>query len=162
YDGTQIIKHVPPLGYILGDEGSGTYMGRRILADYLKKIMPVELAQRFRKTFPYDYAEFLNNVYGNESVRMYLAGFVPFIKENIEESYCRNLVVDSFEAFVNRNVARYPDFQKHEISFIGSVAFHFQEHLRVVLANRNLQPGVILKGPLESLVKYHLENVQHE
>lgn len=160
YDGKQIIKHVPPLGYILGDEGSGTYLGRRLLADYLKKIMPVGLAQRFRKTFPYDYAEFLNNVYKNESVRMYLAGFVPFIKENIEESYCNNLVIDSFNAFVNRNVARYPDFQKHKVSFIGSVAFHFQEQLKTVLANQNLQPGVILTDPLEALVKYHLEIVQ--
>ena len=157
YDGTQIKKHVPPLGYILGDEGSGTYIGRKLLADYLKKIMPVELAQRFRKRFPYDYGDFLNNVYKNENVRMYLAGFVPFIKENIQEAYCRGLVVESFETFVNRNVKHYPDYQKHKVSFIGSVAFYFQEQIGMVLAKENLQSGIILREPLEKLIQYHLE-----
>lgn len=157
YNGEEIIEHVPPLGYILGDEGSGTYMAKRLLADYLKEIMPVELAQHFRKKFPIDYAEFLNNVYQNENVRMFLAGFVPFLKENIGATYCRNLVVDSFEAFINRNVKRYSDYQKQKVSFIGSIAFYFQEQLKEALTKQNLQPGVILKDPLEQLIQYHLQ-----
>ncbi len=88
---------------------------------------------------------------------MFLAGFVPFIKENIEETYCRNLVVHSFEAFINRNINRYPDYQKQTVSFIGSVAFYFQEQLKEVLAKQNLQAGVILKEPLEQLIQYHLQ-----
>ena len=157
YNGAEITKHVPPLGYILGDEGSGTYMGRKLLADFLKKIMPDELAEQFRKMFPMDYSEFLNNVYRNENVRMFLAGFVPFLKENVDEKYCQDLVLDSFLEFIKRNVACYPDFFEYKVSFVGSVAFHFKEQLTVALAKQNLQTGVILKEPLEQLIQYHLK-----
>jgi len=156
YDGKQMIKHVPPLGYILGDEGSGTYLGRRLLADYLKNIMPDKLVERFSAMFPMNYPEFLNSVYQNENVRMFLAGFVPFLKENIEEQYCQDLISDSFKAFIDRNVACYPGFERHQVSFTGSVAFHFQEQLKAELGKQNLQAGVILKEPLEQLVQYHI------
>jgi N-acetylglucosamine kinase-like BadF-type ATPase len=157
YDGKIISAHVPPLGYILGDEGSGTYLGRKLLADFLKGIIHEELGKKFEKMFPQDYSEFLNNVYKNENVRMYLAAFVPFLKENIEDEYCRNLVAESFEDFIRRNVSCYTEFNKYQVSFIGSVAFHFQEQLKAVLAKQNLVAGVILKEPLENLIQYHLE-----
>lgn len=157
YDGRVIKEHVPPLGYILGDEGSGTWMGKRLLADYLKKIMPEKLARQFGTIFPLDYSAFLSNVYQNENVRMFLAGFVPFLKNNINEEYCLDVISDSFEAFIERNVACYPGYRKYQVSFTGSVAFHFQEQLKTVLAKQNLQPGIILKEPLEKLIQYHLQ-----
>lgn len=157
YDGDKISAHVPPLGYILGDEGSGTYLGRRLLADYLKGIIPEELSGRFREMFPQDYSEFLSNVYQNENVRMFLASFVPFLKENINDEYCLNLVACSFEDFIRRNVNCYANFNKYHVSFIGSVAFYFQEQLKAALTKQNLLAGVILKEPLEKLIQYHLE-----
>ncbi len=157
YNGTEITMHVPPLGYILGDEGSGAYLGRRLVADYLKKIMPGELSVRFREQYRPDYFDILSNVYHRENPNRFLAGFVPFIKENIEKEYCINMVKEAFDAFISRNVIQYSGFEKLPVCFVGSVAFYFQEQLEKVLHTRDLIPGVVIKEPLLKLIQYHVQ-----
>ena len=159
YDGEKIISHIPPLGFILGDEGSGAVLGRKLVGDYLKKQMPEQLAEKFRKKFPYEYADFLNRVYRQEKPNRFLATFVPFLKDTIEEEYSSNLLEKSFEEFIARNVAAYPDYNSLPISFVGSVAFYFQEQLEKVLEEKHLQQSIILKEPLEKLTDYHLEQL---
>lgn len=156
YNGKEIVAHVPPLGYILGDEGSGANLGQQLIGDYLKKTMPAELARLFQKKYPINYSEFINRVYWQERPNQFLADFVPFLSENIQNDYCKNLVENSFDSFVSRNVAQYPDFEKHSICFVGSVAYYFQEQLKGVLLKRNLIPGIILKEPLLKLMEYHM------
>lgn len=162
YDGKKIVAHVPPLGYILGDEGSGANLGQQLIGDYLKSTMPVKLIRLFQKKYSMNYSEFINRVYWQERPNQFLADFVPFLSENIQNDYCQNLVENSFDSFISRNVAQYPDFEKYPICFVGSVAFYFQNQLKKVLLKRNLIPGIILKEPLLNLLKFHLQNDNHE
>jgi glucosamine kinase len=159
YNGSSIEEHVPPLGFILGDEGSGAVLGSKLAGDYLKGIMPKDLAQKFQKQFPYTYAEFLENVYKKEKPNKFLAQFVPFLNENKNEHYCRNLVEHAFDEFIQRNVKQYTGFNKLKISFVGSVAWYFQEQLKAVLNRNELKLGHVLKEPLNGLVQFHLNKI---
>jgi len=158
YDGKNITAHVPPLGFILGDEGSGAVLGRQLVGDYLKKTMPSELQHLFQQKYPLEYADFLNRVYRQEKPNQFLAGFVPFLSENIQHEYCKHLVENAFDAFIGRNVVQYPGYKKDPICFVGSVAFYFQKQLKNVLLRRKMVPEIILKEPLLNLVKFHLQN----
>jgi glucosamine kinase len=158
YDGKTITAHVPPLGFILGDEGSGAVLGRQLVGDYLKKTMPAELQRLFQQKYPLEYAEFLNRVYRQEKPNQFLAGFVPFLSENIQHQYCKNLVESAFDSFISRNVTQYSGYEKQPICFVGSVAFYFQEQLKNVLLKRQLVPGIIVKEPLLKLMEFHLQN----
>ncbi len=161
YNGTEITEKVPPLGFILGDEGSGAVLGRKLLGDYLKGLMPDRLSEKFQTQFPFSYPEMLERVYKTEKPNKFLARFVPFLKDNIEEEYCRVLLEQSFDEFVRRNIMQYKNYGEQLVSFVGSVAFYFQDQLRNVLARRNLKSGLIVKEPLEGLIEFHL-NKQNE
>jgi len=156
YDGDNIVEHIPPLGFILGDEGSGAVLGRKIVADYLKGIMPENISMKFQKQFPLNYAGFLENVYKNDKPNKFLAQFVPFLYNNINENYCCEIVEKSFNEFIKRNVKWYTNYSELRISFIGSVADYFGEQLKLVLKNNELKLGTILKEPLEGLVQFHI------
>jgi N-acetylglucosamine kinase-like BadF-type ATPase len=156
YDGEKIVEHVPPLGFILGDEGSGSVIGRKLVGDYLKGIMPVKLKEKFSSRLKIEYADFLEAVYKKEKPNKFLAGFVPFLSENIEHEYCKNIIVQSFGEFVERNILQYTGYEKMRICFVGSVAYYFEEQLVFVLKKNGLKPGIILKEPLDGLIKFHL------
>lgn len=157
YNGKEIIEHVPPLGFILGDEGSGAVLGRKLVADYLKRLMPDNISKKFQNHFKITYADFLESVYKKEKPNQFLAQFVPFIYENISEEYCVRLVENSFEEFVTRNISRYSDFREQPICFVGSVAFFFQEQLKNVSLKNNLRLNAVLKEPLAGLLNYHTD-----
>ena len=156
YDGEKIVEHIPPLGFILGDEGSGAILGRKLVSDYLKGIIPEFLGLKFQKKFKLNYSGFLESVYQKEKPNKFLAQFVPFLYENINEKYCRKLVENSFDEFIQRNIKQYTNFNEQEINFIGSVAYYFGEQLKLVLNNNKIKLGTILKEPLEGLAQYHL------
>lgn len=156
YNGKEITAHVPPLGYILGDEGSGANLGRQLVGDYLKKIMPSSLREKFNQKYAIKYSEFLTRVYHYEKPNQFLAGFVPFLAENINNSYCTDLVESAFSSFLSRNVVQYRGYQYQPICFSGSVAFYFKKQLKNALLKNNMQPGKILKEPLPELLKFHL------
>jgi glucosamine kinase len=157
YNGEEIVKHVPPLGFILGDEGSGAVMGRKLIGDFLKGIMPERVAEIFKTSFQLTYADFLDSVYKKEKPNQFLAQFVPFLHENISEEYCTQLVEKSIEEFVLRNISGYSGFRELPICFVGSVAFYFQAQLKNVLEKNHLQIKTVLKEPLNGLIKFHTE-----
>lgn len=157
YNGEEIVKHVPPLGFILGDEGSGAVMGRKLIGDFLKGIMPERVAEKFKTSFQLTYADFLDSVYKKEKPNQFLAQFVPFLHENITDEYCTQLVEKSFEEFVLRNISGYSGFRELPICFVGSVAFYFQAQLKNVLVKNHLQIKTVLKEPLNGLIKFHIE-----
>ena len=157
YNGKEIIEHVPPLGFILGDEGSGAVLGRKLLGDFLKGVMPENISEDFKNRFQIDYAGFLEGVYKKEKPNQFLAQFVPFINDNISSEYCVCLVENSFEEFIKRNVFRYSNFQVQTVSFVGSVAFYFREQLENVLKKNHIQIKTVVKEPLNGLLKYHTD-----
>lgn len=158
YNGTEIIEHVPPLGFILGDEGSGAVLGRKLAGDFLKGIMPETIAERFKNKFSIEYSGFLEGVYKKEKPNQFLAQFVPFLNENITEKYCIELVENSFHEFVNRNIKRYYNFEKQQVSFVGSVAFYFKAQLQKVFEQSHLHLKTVIKEPLNGLLEFHKKN----
>ncbi len=154
YDGENIVSNVSPLGFILGDEGSGAVMGKKLVADILKKQLPQNIVEKFFETYKVTAAEILDNVYKKPFPNRYLAQYTKFLSENIENVHIEELVVNSFMEFIKRNILQYPQAQSVEINFTGSIAFHFKEQLIKALEINNLKIGKIVKAPMEDMVKY--------
>lgn len=155
YNGENITQNTPPLGFILGDEGSGAYLGKTLVSDFLKRQMPDNIAELFADKYQLTTKEAVENVYRQPLPNRYLAQFTPFLSENIAEPYCYNLVFDSFIAFFARNIVHYPDFRTLPIAFTGSVAYHFADVLEVAAYDFDLNFSHIAQAPIEELVEFH-------
>ncbi|MDR1543985.1 MAG: ATPase [Prevotellaceae bacterium] len=158
YDRKTIVKNVTPLGYILGDEGSGANLGKRFLSDCLKNQLPEKLTQKFFKTYKISVPQIMENVYNQPLANRFLAQFVPFLKENIAEVSIYNLVFDAFTDFFTLNVIQYADYQQYNVSFCGSVAHHFSDVLKAAAIEKNISIGKIIASPIENLIAYHSTN----
>jgi glucosamine kinase len=155
YDGEKITANIPPLGFILGDEGSGAAMGKKLIADFLRGIMPEKLANDFRKEYGAEKDEIVRNVYRGIFPSRYIGGFVQFLKEHISDPYCNKLVNKSFEEFIERNLKLYKLSGKTDISVTGSVAWHFSDILKEVFLKNDFIITTLTKGPIEGLIRYH-------
>lgn len=154
YDGTQIVQNVSPLGYILGDEGSGASMGKQLIADCLKHQLPDWLAEKLLDEYELTPAMIIESVYSKPFPNRFLASFTPFLLEHLEEPSIFNLVYDSFDAFFTRNVMYY-NLENIEVGFMGSVAYHFRDTLEIVASERDIQISQILLEPMNGLVEFH-------
>lgn len=157
YDGKEITQNVSPLGYILGDEGSGAVLGKLLIADCLKNQLTDKLSEKLLKIYKLTPALILENVYKQPFPNRFLAKFTPFILEHIEEPSIFNLVFDSFDAFFLRNVMQYP-LEDMEVGFVGSIAHYFRETLEIVAKERGIVVSKIVQNPMEGLVRYHSVN----
>jgi N-acetylglucosamine kinase-like BadF-type ATPase len=155
YDGEKILRNTPSLGFILGDEGSGSALGKRLIADIYKGVLPTELCEKFRQQSGLSVADVLEHVYRQPAPNKFLASFVPFIKENIEQPRLRSLVEEEFSRFFCRNIAAYEEADKLPINFIGGIANAFADILTDVAEGLGYRIGKILKSPIEGLIAYH-------
>lgn len=155
YDGKNIVSNVSPLGFILGDEGSGAVLGKKFIADCLKNQLPEELKNKFLTTFGLTANDIINHVYRKPFPNRYLAQFTPFLAENMAEPAIYNLIFDSFTDFFVRNVMQYPNFEDYPVSFVGSIAYYFKDILEVVAFELGITLGEIKQSPLEGLVAFH-------
>ena len=156
YDGEKIIGGVSPLGFILGDEGSGAVMGRKLLGDYFKEVMPVRLREKFAERFNLTREEALNRVYRTEKPNQFLAQFVPFLSEHPDSAYCQEFVQHNFMEFFERNVSKLPDYTQYPIGFVGSVAFYFSQILGNTASYFGFDEITIVKEPIDGLERYHV------
>jgi N-acetylglucosamine kinase-like BadF-type ATPase len=154
YDGKEITHNVSPLGYILGDEGSGAVLGKMLVADVLKNQLPEELRQKFMEQYALTPAGILENVYKKPFPNRYLARFTPFLKENLGESSIKDIVFRGFRDFVRRNLKQYEQTDA-EVRFIGSVAYHFSDVLNQVMLEEGFRQGGTAQNPMQGLIHYH-------
>ncbi len=159
YDGAKIVDNVTSLGYILGDEGSGSYLGKKIVADYLRKDLPEKLWDQFKKRFPFDRDEILDRVYTQEMPSRFLGSFSHFIFQNLKEPYCYKLVYDGFNEFFEKNVMKYTGYEKLKVHFTGSVSFYFSDILRQVANDKGITVKNILESPIAGLTLYHKQEL---
>jgi len=158
YDGKSIVSNVSPLGYILGDEGGGAVIGRKLVAGVLKKQLPGIVIENFFKTWSYTPAEILDNVYNMPFPNRFLGQFTRFIADNIHVPELQGMITSSFDEFITRNVLSYPEARKYPVHFTGSIAYHFRPFLEELLQKYRLQPGIFTLTPMENLVRYHIQN----
>ncbi|MBO9635912.1 MAG: N-acetylglucosamine kinase [Chitinophagaceae bacterium] len=153
YDGEKIIHHIDSLGFILGDEGSASYLGRKVLQDYLRGTMPAAVAHRFDNQYGISREEIFNNVYTKPLANRYCAGFCKFLQ--LDCDYSRSTIRAGFRQFFGNLVALYPDYSSYSFNCSGSVGFVFREILEDVAAEFGMKTNSVLTGPIEGLVAYH-------
>jgi len=157
YDGKTIVSNVSPLGFILGDEGSGAVIGKKLVADILKRQIPPTIIQKFFEAHQLTPAEILDSVYKKPFPNRFLAQFTKFIFKYIHVAEIEEIVICSFKEFITRNVHQYMRAETLEIHFTGSIAFFFKPQLEKVLEQYNLKLGKITMSPLADLVSYHMK-----
>ncbi len=158
YDGEKIIYNVDSLGYFLGDEGSGSFLGKRLLRDYLRGLLPDGLQDAFRETYQLGSRnDVLNQLYNKPLPNRYLASFAKFTYEHNNVSYCREIVREGFEAFFQNLVLHYPRYQEYTFNCVGSVGYSFRDVLTQVAQRHGMAVGKIIRSPIDDLVSYHEE-----
>lgn len=154
YDGQTIAANVSPLGYVLGDEGSGAVLGRLLVGDCLKNQLPAPLKEAFFKRFDLTPQLILERVYKQPFPNRFLASLSPFLIEHIDEPCIHRLVLNSFKSFFTRNVMQY-DYRGVKVHFTGSIAYYYREVLDEAARALQIELGHIVRSPLEGLVTYH-------
>ena len=154
WDGQRIAEQVSPLGFILGDEGSGAVLGRRLVGDCLKNRLPAGLREMFLDRFGLTPAEILDRVYRQPFPNRFLASLSPFLAEHIAVPEIRALVEESFGDFFRRNVAQYAG-SSLPVHCVGSVAYFYREPLERAAGRLSLRIGTVLRSPIEGLIAYH-------
>lgn len=163
YDGEQIIKNVPSLGFILGDEGSAATLGKRLVSDLLKNQLGDDLKERFLSQYAINQADVIEHVYRQPFPNRWLANLARFCAENIDDPRIHDLVYDHFAQFVKRNISQYytteDQKQSMPVGFVGSIAFYYRPVLEQVMSDYGFRVGQILQDPIPGLVEYHRGDV---
>ncbi len=156
YDGSNIVDNVPNLGFILGDEGSGGYFGRKLLQAYFYREMPADLKKALEAKHDMQRDHVLNAVHGTNMPNQVVASYAGFLTDNNAHPYICNMLQDGFHEFLERHVLKYEGHQTLPIHFIGSIACLNQTVLFEVMEKLKLKRGITLKSPMEGLMQYHL------
>ena len=154
YDGNNIVKNTPPLGYILGDEGSGAVLGKLFLNALFKGELPSEMREDYLKSVDMSYADIIDRVYRQPMANRFLATTSLYISHHLDCLLLRKLVVGNFRQFIRKNVSPYqrPDLPIHAV---GSIAWYYSELLEEASAAENTILGTVLKSPMDGLIRYH-------
>lgn len=154
YDGQRITANTPPLGYILGDEGSGAVLGVRFVNALYKGTLPDGLREEFEQEMSLTMGDVIGRVYRQPLANRFLASLSPFIHQHLYIKEVKTLVEDNFRDFFRRNVEPYG---RHDlaIGFVGSIACHYSDQLKAVAQSEGYSVGAIVKNPISRLVEYH-------
>ncbi|MCM1028955.1 MAG: hypothetical protein NC342_06170 [Pseudoflavonifractor sp.] len=154
WDGKEIKRNVPPMGYILGDEGSGSAIGAALLRAAIRRAMPSELIERWQQTYPeVDYKTVVEEVYRHHGGSAYIASFVPFASANIPHPFISTLVEGQIDSFFSNVIALYPEAKTLPVAFTGGVAMAFEPQLRKVAAAWSVRVGLVAADPLDLLIE---------
>lgn len=163
YDGEKIVHNINSAAYILGDEGSGSYIGKKLITDFIRGLMPEDVAKVFYETYKLTPDEIMDNVYTKPLANRFCASFSKFVYDNnVNIEYTRKIVDDAFEAFFANLVSKYPNYQDYTFNCIGSVAYNFRNVLEEKANQYGMQVGKILRSPIDDLVQFHIERAQGE
>ncbi|WP_300727747.1 ATPase [uncultured Bacteroides sp.] len=156
FDGKRITHNISPLGYILGDEGSGAYLGKRFIGDCLKGQLPEVLKDGLLEELKMTPSDIIDRVYRQPQANKFLASITPYIYNHKDMKPVHDFLTDCFKEFFRRNVLLYP--KRLPVSFVGSIAWNFKEEIMEVAHDYNLQMGLFIKSPIDELARYHYLN----
>ena len=159
YDGKNIIENAPSLGFLIGDEASGNYFGKKILSLYFNNIMPEDLKIKFESGFESDLSIIKENIYNNNRSNVYLSKYFPFIIENKNHPFIQDLIFNALNDFFNLHVCCYENYKDLEINFIGSVGYFLSEEVNIVAKKHECKIGRIVKNPIINLIDFHFNQI---
>jgi N-acetylglucosamine kinase-like BadF-type ATPase len=157
FDGLNIIKNVPSLGYVLSDEASGNYFGRILCRDFFYEIMPLDLRQKFEEKYNITTKVLLDNVYHKPAPNTYLATFSPFLSLHQSHPYIQQILAKGFTDFFELLITKYDNYQELPIHFVGSIAANFKDELTKVASNFGCKIDRVLQHPIDALFQFHLQ-----
>lgn len=160
YDGQQLHQKIVSLGYVIMDDGSGNFLGKKMLRDYYLHKMPEDLALKFTRAHDLSAHTIKENLYKNPSPNTYLASFARFLIKHKAHPYCNGIIEKGLQQFVNNYIMQFDVATKVPIHFVGSIAYFLSEELATVLERNDLILGVIQRRPIEGLVAFHRERIQ--
>nr|WP_314499839.1 ATPase [uncultured Prevotella sp.] len=155
YDGEQIVANIPPLGYILGDEGSGAVLGKMLLNGIFKGDLPTEIRDLYLEWSGLTYSEIIDKVYRQPLANRFLASSSKFIKDNLQYAELEGLVRYNFDIFFKKNILKYTVSSIRVISAVGGIASAFEEQLRASADSFGYQVGKVLSSPIDGLIEYY-------
>ena len=158
YNGKNIVKNSPGIGYVLGDEASGAYLGKKVLQHYLYNTFDEDLRARFDAKYVTNASEILDNVYKKPLPNRYLASFTLFLVENRGHYMIENIIEDGLNDFFFQHLCKYNEVWKYPVSFVGSVAFGFKDVIQQLCSSYEFELGTVMKNPMEGLIKFHKDN----
>lgn len=155
YNGKKIVRNSPGIGYVLGDEGSGAYLGKKVIQYYLYEIFDEPLKKKFEAEFKTDGPAILENVYRKPLPNRYLASFTKFLSANRGHYMIENIIEDGLNDFFSHHLDRYAEIRRYPVHFTGGVAYYFRDVVAELCAAYGFVVGTILKNPMDGLVRYH-------
>ncbi len=155
YDGENIVANVPSLGFLLGDEGGGSDMGRELIKYYTYGELPKDLEQKFEEEFKMNRKLLLKEVYETKHTNVYCATYSRFVAEHKENPVMQQLIDERLDQFFKRHVSKYENYQELPINFIGSTAYYYANTLRKVAIRYGTRVGIIIQNPMEKLIAFH-------
>lgn len=158
FDGQSIVQESNALGYVMGDEGSGSHMGKQLLRDFLYDELPSQIRVQLIEEFEITRDRIFENVYSKPFPNVYLASFAPFLSKNRHYYYVRKLVRRALIEFLDRHVCTYENYEEVPVHFIGSIAFYYEDILREITAHKGIQVGAIIKQPVHNIAKWLLHD----
>ena len=157
FDGIEVHEEIPSLAYILGDEGSGSYFGKKLLTEYFYKLLPNELSEAFHNEFHLTKEELLQRVYREPNPNTFLAGFMKFISAHSAHSHVQKWLVDGMRHFISIHVKCYANWKDVPVHFVGSIGFIFRQQLEEAAQLEGISLGRIIQKPIDGLAAYHVK-----
>ncbi|WP_102407741.1 N-acetylglucosamine kinase [Parabacteroides bouchesdurhonensis] len=159
YDGTDIILNIDSLGFLLGDEGSGGYIGKHLIRDYVRGNMPVDIEQLFKSEYQLTREELVHRVYMDKMPNRYCASFTHFLTKQCKgKEYAQQLVINAFRDLFENIICKYPDYKSLTFNSVGSIGWLFQDILSQTAKEYTMEVGRIIREPMEGLIEYHSNN----
>lgn len=159
YDGSEVIEHIPSLAFILGDEGSAGYFGKKLINKYFRYEMPDDLKKDLEENYNMALDHITRELYDGSQKSRFIASYGAFLGEHAEHPFIKEILYEGFENFISRILLKYSNATDYEVRFIGSVAFAHQDLIKEILEKHNLKPGQFVRNPMDRLVEFHTAEV---
>lgn len=155
YDGAGIAEHIPSLAFILGDEGSAGYFGKKLINSYFRFEIPEELKKDLEKNYNMNLEDIMRGASRGSQISRFVASYAKFLGDHADHPFAKNILREGFTSFITRILKNYSNAETHKISFVGSVAFAHQDMIREILQDEGLNSGAFYRNPLDRLITFH-------
>ena len=161
FDGKHILENAPSLGFLVGDEASGNYFGKKMLKLYFNKALSNDLMLKFESNYETNWPIIMENIYGNDRANVYLSKYFPFVSENKNHPIIKDIIYKGLNEFFDLHVLCYKDYKDTEINFIGSVAYYLSNEIHAVAKEHDCKIGDIIQNPIRKLISFHFDNMDN-